>query len=124
MTDLYADSTVAMTAYNLLALTGGSTLDDLLDSVRTMAHPELDLEQLRRAVAELVMRKLAVKAPANSANGARMLYSIVDAKRRLVVGRNRADMVEEDDGSISGGWGFWVVRSVNGLLASIKEVAQ
>lgn len=122
MSDLYADSTVAMSAYNALALTGGSTLDKLHSYLEVAAHPELDLEQSRRAAAELVERGLAVKAPVNSPDGATMLYRLVDAKRRLVVGRDRSDMVEDDDGRWSGGWERWMAREVSGALVSVEEV--
>lgn len=122
MSALYADSTIAMSAYNALALMNGGGLDELFDSVCKAAHPELTREQFKRAVDELVGRRLLVRAPVNSSGGARMHYSVADAQRRLVVGRHREDMIEEDDGRWSGGWNFWVVRSANGALQPMTEV--
>jgi hypothetical protein len=111
-------STIAMSVYNYTARSGRFITDDRLEEVRDylarLQHPELDIETVRNAVAQLVERKLLVNSP----NG----FDVADHERRIVVGRNREDVSVEDDGTIQGGWDGWRVLDLMRGQVPMTEV--
>lgn len=110
MTDEYADSTVAMSAYNAMCRNTGP-VDDvsiLLGALQAEIHPLLKMAQLKRAVRRAVRTGIIVRQ-----NGR---YAPVDRKRRIVVARDRSDAYVDDKGRIRGGWNDWTIKDlVSGL---------
>jgi hypothetical protein len=90
-----ADSTIALTVYNWLAVTGGmGTVQEIADGIAPWVVASkilLTPQQLQRAVGELVRRGYL-----GHRDG---LYGVKDPVRRVVVTRNR-------DGD---GWDGWQV---------------
>ena len=106
MSDVYADSTVAITVYNVLCKVTGDVENpkNILDVIRERAHPDLSLNQLSRVFEDMLERGILVCRNNK--------YSPCDQKKRVVVGRNRDDHSEDIDGRISGGWTNWMVLDV------------
>ena len=104
MSDEYADSTIAMSLYNIICKTTGdvSNPETLIDIIREHAHPNLTKSQLRRVVRSMVRRGILTKR-GNS-------YCPCDQQRRLVVIRDRDDCTIDAKGRIRGGWNGWKVR--------------
>jgi len=109
-----ATSTVAFTAYNVLALAGGPrTLEQI-----SLIAPRGVVEHLRAALDEMVRRGWLSSSDAGE-------YDLRDAKRRLVRARDRSDGVVKSDGSVTGGWGRWVVQcKQRGLLTIEQAIAE
>ena len=105
MSQDFADSTVAMTAYNILAVTSGAMTARALHKHATQAQLNgLEQEQMDRALAELeVLGRVLVQGD---------LYTCADEKRRVVVTRKRDDVGEDADGNVTGGWQGWRVRAL------------
>ena len=111
MTEEYADSTVAMTLYNVICRTSGdmSNPEALLPIVKKHAHQNLSLQQLRKVVR--VMKRKGLLVPQGTS------LRPCDRKRRIVVHRDRSDGRIDDKGRIRGGWNQWFCRDqVVGLV--------
>ena len=100
-----ADSTVALTAYNILAVTNGAMTAQALHRQAEQAQLKgLEQEQMDRALNELFrLGRVMVH------DG---LYACPDKRRRVVVTRLRNDVGEDEDGNITGGWQGWRVRAL------------
>jgi len=111
MTEIYADSTVAISVYNIICKSTGNISSPavLLDIIDEHCHPGLTGSQLRR-----VMRRMVRRGVLNKNN---KTYIPCDPKRRIVVTRNRDDVYEDDKGRIRGGWENWMCQDpVKGLV--------
>jgi hypothetical protein len=110
-------STVAMSAYNLVAVAGRPLTEvEIRERLASSQHPGLGIERTREAVNALVSRHLMRLA----GDGA---FDIVDPLRRVVVGRDRSDAEVLDDGTVTGGWNGWRVRERSARAAvPIEEV--
>lgn len=109
--DEYADSTVAMSVYNVVCRTSGEIErpESILDSIRKYAHPNLGMSQLRRVVRRMVRSGLLVRREKSLAP--------CDRKRRVVVQRDRSDCWIDDKGRIRGGWNGWLAKDlIDGLV--------
>jgi len=104
MTESCATSTIAMSAYNVMAVTGGDGVDkvDLLQRLITLQHPDLGLEQLENALDSLTERNLIKEADSR--------FKVKDAKRRVIVNRSLKDVEVDEDGNVSGGWTGWKIK--------------
>jgi len=102
MSEQYADSTIALTIYNLLCLTYGALgADALYVQAKSAQHPELERVQFDSALNGLVTRGwVLTTTPAT--------YVCRDPKRRLIVDRDRSQ-VEVNKGD-EGGWSKWRAR--------------
>jgi hypothetical protein len=114
--DEYGTSSIAFTAYNLLALKAKPTSsDELFEDVKTVQHPLCTLDLFKRAMDVLVKDKKYI-------HGRDGFYWLKDQKRRQVVSRNITDSeIDEKTGEIKGGWEGWtVIDNVKGPM-SISE---
>ena len=100
MTDLYADSTIGMTAYNIVAMHRQSLG---LGAIHTLAlglqHAHLEQKQLEKALAKLV--KLGCL---RRNEGDKDLFELVARDRLMVVQR---DLGDYDSRTMKGGWEGW-----------------
>ncbi len=112
----YGTSTIAFSLYNLLALRGeASSVDEMLDDLKMIQHPLLELPQLSRALDRLEEKKLVVR------DGA--VYRIADKRRRVIVERDLSDAaVDPETGELVGGWNDWMMRDPRRGLIPIEEV--
>lgn len=102
------DSTVAITMYNILCMSGpASSLEELYHRAQNRMHPTLKKDQATRALNELVRRGLLKQVVGG--------YALKDPKRRLVVDRITSGD-EAFKGVLQGGWAGWKVRDPAGLL--------
>ena len=115
MDELYADSTIAMSAYNVLAPGGGCGINELLGTLQAIAHPGLGLDTLMRAVSGLLDRRLI----RIDDDGEQPVYVVCDPRPRIVVGRDRSDLRVEDYRAV-GGWNGWIVRDPGGAIALLQ----
>lgn len=103
----YAQSTIAMTAYNMILRI--SELEPTAEGIHSHAmfqisHPTAELEEVRSALDELETRKFIVIDSEGRASSA-------DPQRRTCVLRSR-----EGDG-----WGGWMVRNEDKTLTPLAE---
>lgn len=112
MIDEYADSTIAMSIYNVLATTGGP-MNDLMvfNHVRTTANPGVTKKQFDASLNKLGKMKLIRRTPLGIA--------AVDPKRRIIVSRDRSDMKKQVDGRVTGGWGGWMWKDPAGTISRV-----
>lgn len=104
-------STVAITAYNILAVVRAKlTLKQLYERCCTMAHPDLDRELFDEAIAGLKKRNLVT---------GKVKLGCADSKGRIVKTRNRDDWKITAKG-VGGGWTGWMVKDGDRLVP-IKE---
>jgi len=110
MTDPYAESTVAMTAYNLLVASARPCArEEIMMRARQVQHAELTSDLFSRAVWGLIERKFVLEDKKLG-----MIWS-ADPKSRMVFSRNRDDVTtDEESGVILGGWTGWLVNDVPG----------
>jgi hypothetical protein len=102
--ELHAVSTVAVSAYNLVAVAGKPLkATEIRERLASSQHVGLSIERTREALNGLVGRKLMRLAGDEA-------FDVVDPKRRVVVGRDRSDAQVLDDGAVTGGWNGWRVR--------------
>jgi len=106
-------STVAFSAYNLLTLTGPSSVEDL---AAAFPYP-MSGPRLREALVALVDRRYVKCTQIVEASP---LFDVLDRKRRRVVGRDRSDARVTEDGDILGGWEKWTVQCAQRGLISIE----
>ena len=113
----YATSTVAMTIYNLLTVSGRTAEGplEIADLVRASQHPEATDAMICRAWDGLVERKLLVETPDG--------WRPVDARRRTVFGRDRSDVaIDKDSGAVTGGWNGWKLKDPVYGAVPVEEV--
>lgn len=117
MSDLYAQSTIAMTAYNVLATElRPSKVSDIHTGV-IKQHPGLEMEDTEAALDELFDRGFITYDD--------MLgYDLLDEQRRVVVARDRSDGAIDDDGKPIGGWNKWMVKDGKNGLLLLSEVSR
>ncbi len=100
MRKLYADSTVGMTAYNVLAMSGQPMdLDEIHTVAVRMQHTGLDKDQLAQALQGLIERKRILHKDG--------IYTFRAHERLFVVQRDLSDYNWE---TMEGGWEGWQVK--------------
>lgn len=116
-----ATSTVAMTAYNLLATASGArTLNELARAVNIWAarcRCVVPDPQIGKAVDELVKRKFVRETVPDSG-----LLDVCDPMRRPIVERDRSD-----EGQPNAGWRGWKVHArpvAAPQLVSLEDVVK
>ena len=110
--EVYGDSTIAMSAHNLLIVTGGPLQPaSIIEQLRRLQHPTLRPAQLDRALGRLVELGLVSVTDLG--------YAATDRMRRLIVARCLDDVVENDDGTVNGGWTGWMRREPNGGVSPV-----
>lgn len=97
---LYADSTVAVTLYNVLCMVGAMDFEQLHTTAERMQHINLERDQSERVLAELVRRGRVRKADEGK-------YDVA-ASARLVVAQR--DLGDYDYVTMEGGWEGWQVK--------------
>lgn len=96
----YADSTIGMTAYNVIAMHSNPTaFDDICTVACRLQHADLDREQMQRALDELVARKRVTVVDG--------IYDLVASDRLMVVQR---DLGDYNPRTMEGGWEAWRVK--------------
>lgn len=113
--DAPALSTVAFTAYNVLALAGGPrTAEQMLNVV-----PRGAAAYTEQALDEMVLRGWLTCDDQDR-------YDLRDKKRRLVRLRDRGDAkVDGATGRVAGGWGRWIVQCRDkGLMTLEAAIAE
>jgi len=114
---MYALSTIAMTAYNLLALAGGTMADEALrQRCQGVQLPGLDAGSFIEALVEM-----AAKGWVDYDRGSKQV-DLKDPHCRLVKYRDRSDGGYDDDGNPVGGWGGWRVQCRRQGMISIDDV--
>lgn len=99
-----ATSTIAMTAYNYIAIQPGPrSAGEILAGVQKMWSTMLEEKELAPALAALVSRRYVKLDPTTG------LYDVLDAQRRVVIARDRSDPT---------GWRGWLI----GRRAQTKTV--
>ena len=110
----YADSTIAISIYNTLVVFGGPMgRDDLFEAVRIQHHRDLQKEQFDVSLHKLVSKMRLVRLIEDR-------FHTVDQQRRIIVGRNRND-IKEENGHCIGGWEWWVWKSPGGAISKVFE---
>lgn len=97
---LYADSTVGVTLYNVLCMTGALVYEQLHDTAERMQHRSLEREQSKRVLDELVRRGRVRELDDGK-------YDVA-ASARLVVAQR--DLGDYDYATMEGGWEGWQVK--------------
>lgn len=113
MNQIWADSTIGVTAYNAIAMgqRGGLTVEQILTIARRQ-HPCLEQSQLERALEKLV-RLQRVK---NMVGGG---YDLVAPRRLFVVKR---DLTDYNVSTMDGGWGGWTVKTPERGYAPLEQI--
>jgi len=114
--DVYAESTVAISVYNYVALKGHPcTRDDIFEQLKTIHLLELDDDLFERSCAGLIEKKYITEI-------GDALF-VQDPKRRYIVNRDRSDFyVDEERGIVMGGWDKWIVKDNQRGYVPIEEV--
>jgi hypothetical protein len=103
---IYAPSTIAMSVYNLLSVSGEPmTSDQIYFILCRDQHPGLDMESVEEALKTLTQRLRYI----DEKDG---VYRGIDPARRFICYRDRED---KETGEELDGWGGWRVRSPIGL---------
>ncbi len=98
--EVYADSTIAMTLYNVLCIIpGAANIKQLHELAMKTQHVSLSLLQTERGLAGLVERNRIVK------NGGQ--YSLVAKQKLMVVQR---DLGDYNSKTMKGGWEGWQIK--------------
>ncbi len=101
-----ADSTIAITVYNLLAINRNPLDVTELLTGASAQHCSVEPVQLSRAAQALVERGWVGSNPDGT-------YFCKDSHRRVVIARDRSDAeATDDDGNCVGGWNGWQLRSM------------
>lgn len=106
-----AASTAAMTVYNVLAVARTRCVAKHVATKAKQLGQTLGVEQVNQAFKDLKNRKLI----SLTKTGAELL----DAKHRIVVGRDRSDEHEPD-----GGWNGWVVHDTIGERPKLRRLGE
>lgn len=99
MAKMYADSTVAMTLYNVLCMVGAKRVEELHATAEQLQHINLERTQTDRVLAELVHRG-RVKVTDG-------VFDVAASSRLVVV---RRDLGDYDYITMAGGWEGWQVK--------------
>ena len=112
----YGESTVALSAYNLLALANRPmSTGEIAEELRKAQHPLAADDLFTRAVDGLVSRGFV-----NVRDG--LVWS-KDRKRRIIRRRKRDDVtVDSETGRINGGWTGWTIDDPTDGPVAIEEV--
>jgi hypothetical protein len=103
-----------MSAYNLLGVAGITmSVMQIHERLDAQQHVGLDMVQLRTALDALVERDLVTRM--------RKGWKSKDRKGRPVIVRDKSDaVVDEEAGTVSGGWEGWQVRDGKRMM-SVQE---
>ena len=114
MKQMDAQSTVALTAYNIVCMAAGALTRDMLwDRVMDVQqHPGLSREWFDAALDGVVARKFM----AESGDG----LNVIDSKRRRVVNRDRSDG-DKPGALVTGGWKRWMVQCRTRGILTLDE---
>ena len=101
-TQEFSDSTIGMSAYNVLCMHNGRTmqLDVILLVIKNMQHAYLEDVQLQRAMNKLIELRRIMR----NADGS---YQIVAKEGLFVIARDKSDYNEQ---TMTGGWNGWMVK--------------
>ena len=111
----YATSTIAMSVYNLLAMSKGRhNSTEVFEELKKIQHPEMDRTLFDRAVAELLKRELIFETEKEK-------YAVKDPQCRLVMQRDTTDGIVDETGKIQGGWGSWKISDPRFGFIPIEE---
>ena len=107
---LYGTSTVAMSAYNLVAASGRPVqLSEVFERVRDIQLRGLTQKHFDAAVKGLLKRKLVAKRRGG-------LLDVLDPRNRIVGQRDQSDGDYDAKGRVVGGWNGWLVMDGGKLL--------
>lgn len=111
--ETFADSTVAMSTYNILCKMG-MTKDplDLLPSIQESALRGLKKKRLQSVVKLMIKKGMIVKR----SDG----FYPADPQRKMMVIRDRDDAYVDNRGKIQGGWEGWKTVGQLGELIPAK----
>lgn len=111
----YCKSTIAMSAYNAIAInTGSANISIIFDTLMRTQHPDLEIIFLEKSLKKLLKKKYV--------NKNKEIYSLKDKRRRLIVTRDLSDVIVDKDGMPRGGWNRWMARDVMKGLVPIEEI--
>lgn len=96
----FADSTIAMTIYNMLNMLPPMTLEELQPAAMKLQHIGLGLDQTQRAVDGLMERGRIVQGDDGK-------YGSAAREKLMVVTR---DLSDYNDQKMTGGWEGWRVK--------------
>jgi hypothetical protein len=115
-----ADSTIAMSAYNLIVKFGRCTMAELHRSLSALAHPELNLDKTMLALAALKERGLVREFLVNGSG--ECCYVAANPHLGVVVMRDRSDMrIDSAQHKAIGGWCSWTASDERGKLTTITN---
>ena len=116
--DPYAESTVAMSVYNYVALKGHPcSMVDIFEELKTVHLTSLTEDLFCRSCEALIDTPFVAEINES--------LFVKDPKRRYVVNRDRSDFVScEETGRITGGWNKWMIKDLQRGLIPIEEVEQ
>jgi len=115
---LYATSTIAISAYNILARLGAEmSAKQIHEELVQTQHPGLKMGQLRTA-----LRKLAQLYLISASNG---VFKTRDPRRRVITHRDKSDAcIDAKTGEVKGGWNGWMLQDAEKGNVSVFEVAR
>ena len=117
-TDVYADSTIAMSIYNFACSRTPDgkiySTDQLFVIVQKKLHPELSKNQFDRVINVMQEKGMLINR-----DGA--LYPR-DKQKRIILSRDRDDCSMDDEGRICGGWNGWVVEKSGGGVEPFNSI--
>lgn len=112
---MYAPSTVAMTAYNLIASARKPMAPDALFSM----CEQVQLPKLTKDIFDMGMNGLIARGRAKMVKGE---VAITDPQNRVIKERDRSDAFDTDeDGIPTGGWNGWLVQCCSGQLIPMEN---
>jgi len=121
MDEQLADSTIAMSAYNLIVKFGRCTMAELHRSLFALAHPSINHDKTLLALSSLKTRGLVRELSANGIIG-ECCYAAVNPHLGVVVMRDRSDMqIESAQRKVIGGWCNWTASDERGKLTTITN---
>lgn len=110
----YGKSTIAMSAYNAIALNGGkATFEEILEILITIQHPELKSELLQSSIDYLVDKDF-IRIHNDK-------YCSRDPERRMIVSRDISDIYVDVTGIPRGGWNKWMIKDTTGKFVPAEE---
>jgi hypothetical protein len=117
--DVIADSTIALTAFNVLSMSSRPLYRQALLKECSKYHPGLNAAQLERALDGLQARRWIDVVGSETIRA----FSSKDGKRLIVIDRDRSE-AEVAKGVHEGGWATWRVRGANGSLVPIDKALE
>lgn len=112
MTTKAFDSTIGVTIYNLLSTRGAASKVTLLADAIRLQHPDLELPQLERVLAEMVRRgRITVVGES--------VLLVDTAQARIVISRDIGDRFK---GPELGGWDGWMVSDPSAVPGKSKKI--